>query len=31
MEYIVSRKKIRSLLHPVDNKSTGVMVVSSHC
>ena len=31
MEYITSRKKIGSLLHPVDNKSTRVMVVSSHC
>ena len=31
MEYITSRKKIRSLLHPVDDESTRVMVVSSHC
>ena len=31
MEYITSRKKIESLLHPVDDESTGVMVVSSHC
>ena len=31
MEYITSRKKIRSLLHPVDDESTRVMAVPSHC
>src|SRR6266550_7047897 len=31
MEYITSRERIRTLLHPVDGKSLGVMVVSSHC
>ena len=31
MEYITSRSKIRTLLRPVDDESTGVMVVSSHC
>ena len=31
MEYINYRRKIRSLLRPVDDESTGVMVMSSHC